>query len=42
MIINGLHSDKKQERFLHCVWPQLLIILANVIAVATLNTVGVF
>ncbi|KAI5480105.1 hypothetical protein MNV49_001765 [Pseudohyphozyma bogoriensis] len=38
MMINGWHSDKKQERYLHIVIPLLVAVAANVIAVSTLNT----
>lgn len=33
--INGWHSDKKQERYLHIVCPFVITIVANVIAIAT-------
>ncbi len=33
--INGWHSDKTQERFLHVVCPIFIVIIANVIAIAT-------
>ncbi|OJJ06222.1 hypothetical protein ASPVEDRAFT_199973 [Aspergillus versicolor CBS 583.65] len=38
MIINGFHSDRKQERYWHIVCPMFMCLAANVIAVATLNT----
>ncbi|KAI5480096.1 hypothetical protein MNV49_001756 [Pseudohyphozyma bogoriensis] len=38
MMINGWHSDKTQERFLHIVIPLVVAVAANVIAVSTLNT----
>ncbi|CED83319.1 Permease of the major facilitator superfamily [Phaffia rhodozyma] len=38
IMINGWHSDKTQERFLHIVCPLMLTMLANIIAVSTLNT----
>ncbi|OJJ48158.1 hypothetical protein ASPZODRAFT_62023 [Penicilliopsis zonata CBS 506.65] len=38
MIINGFHSDKKQERYLHIVCPMVVCVVANIIAVSTLNT----
>ncbi|KAJ5585853.1 hypothetical protein N7450_005640 [Penicillium hetheringtonii] len=38
MIINGFHSDKKQERYWHIVCPMVICLVANIIAVATLNT----
>lgn len=37
MLINGFHSDRKHERFLHIVVPLLITLVANVIAVSTLN-----
>lgn len=37
MLINGFHSDRKQERYLHIVLPLAITVLANVIAVSTLN-----
>ncbi|KAK3718116.1 hypothetical protein LTR37_005231 [Vermiconidia calcicola] len=37
MLANGFHSDKKQERFLHIALPLTVTVLANIIAVATLN-----
>ncbi|KNG81930.1 putative pantothenate transporter [Aspergillus nomiae NRRL 13137] len=38
MIINGFHSDKKQERYLHIICPMIVCLVANIIAVCTLNT----
>jgi hypothetical protein len=38
IILNGLHSDKVQERFLHVLCPLAITIVANVIAVATTKT----
>ncbi|PIG87405.1 pantothenate transporter [Aspergillus arachidicola] len=47
MSINGFHSDKaygtqetlfKQERYLHILCPMIVCLVANVIAVSTLNT----
>lgn len=38
MLINGFHSDKKQERFLHIAGPLGITVVAFVIAVSTLNT----
>ncbi|KAJ5082356.1 hypothetical protein N7532_011399, partial [Penicillium argentinense] len=38
MIINGFHSDRKQERYLHIVCPMAVCLVANIIAVSTLNT----
>ncbi|KAI0017566.1 nicotinamide mononucleotide permease [Xylariomycetidae sp. FL0641] len=37
MLINGFHSDRKQERFLHVVLPLIITLVANIIAVSTLN-----
>ncbi|KAK3680490.1 hypothetical protein LTR37_021203 [Vermiconidia calcicola] len=37
MLANGFHSDKKQEGFLHIALPLTVTVLANIIAVATLN-----
>lgn len=37
MLINGFHSDRKQERFLHIVGPLCITLVANIIAVSTLN-----
>ncbi|KAI6906156.1 putative MFS transporter [Hortaea werneckii] len=37
MLINGYHSDKTQERFLHIACPLILTVIANIIAVSTLN-----
>lgn len=37
MWINGWHSDRTQERFLHIVCLQLIGIAANIIAVSTLS-----
>ncbi|KAI1842536.1 hypothetical protein JX265_012652 [Neoarthrinium moseri] len=37
MLINGFHSDKTQERFLHIVIPLCITLAANVIAVSSLN-----
>ncbi|GAB7358660.1 hypothetical protein MBLNU230_g3889t1 [Neophaeotheca triangularis] len=37
MLINGWHSDKTQERFLHIALPLVVTFIANVIAVATTN-----
>ncbi|CAG8403794.1 unnamed protein product [Penicillium salamii] len=37
MIFNGFHSDK-QERYWHIVCPMAICMVANIIAVATLNT----
>lgn len=38
MLINGFHSDKTGERYLHIVLPLLVTLAANVIAISTLNT----
>lgn len=38
MLCNGFHSDKKQERYLHIVCPLVITLVANIIAVSTLNT----
>lgn len=37
MLINGFHSDRKQERYLHIVCPLVITLVANVVAVSTLN-----
>ncbi|KAK4541320.1 hypothetical protein LTR36_008078 [Oleoguttula mirabilis] len=37
MLINGFHSDKTQERFLHIALPLVITVIANIIAVSTLN-----
>lgn len=38
MMINGWHSDKTQNRFWHIVGPLCLSVVANIIAVSSLNT----
>ncbi|KAH9217344.1 major facilitator superfamily domain-containing protein [Leptodontidium sp. 2 PMI_412] len=38
MLCVGFHSDKKQERYLHIVCPLLVTLVANIIAISTLNT----
>ncbi|KAK5097542.1 hypothetical protein LTS08_006956 [Lithohypha guttulata] len=38
MLINGFHSDKRQERYWHIVAPLSVTVLAFIIAVSTLNT----
>ncbi|CRG91007.1 putative transporter C1002,16c [Talaromyces islandicus] len=38
MLLNGFHSDKKQERFLHVAIPLVVAVIANIIAVSSLNT----
>jgi hypothetical protein len=40
ILLNGLHSDKTQERYLHIVCPLFVTLIANIIAVSTLNTAG--
>ncbi|KAI8624996.1 MFS general substrate transporter [Xylariaceae sp. FL1651] len=37
MLINGWHSDRTRERFLHIVIPLAISLVANIIAVSTLN-----
>lgn len=37
MLINGWHSDRSSERFLHIIVPLCLGLVANIIAVSTLN-----
>ncbi len=37
MLINGYHSDKKQERYLHIVCPLVVTLVANIIAVSSLS-----
>ena len=37
MLVNGWHSDRTQERFLHIVVPLCITLVANIIAVSTLN-----
>lgn len=38
MLINGFHSDRTKERFWHIVGPLCVTVIANVIAVSSLNT----
>ncbi|VUC27780.1 unnamed protein product [Clonostachys rosea] len=38
MLLNGFHSDHKQERFWHIVLPLCVTLVANIIAVSTFNT----
>ncbi|WVW85207.1 hypothetical protein I302_107245 [Kwoniella bestiolae CBS 10118] len=38
IVINGWHSDRKNERFLHVVIPICFVVLGNIIAVSTTNT----
>lgn len=40
ILINGLHSDYTQERYLHIAVPLCVTVIANIIAVSTLNTAG--
>ena len=40
MLINGFHSDKTQERYLHIVCPLAITVVANIIAVSTLSIPG--
>ncbi|KAI4762782.1 MFS general substrate transporter [Aureobasidium sp. EXF-3400] len=37
MLCNGFHSDKMGERYLHIALPLIITVLANIIAVSTLN-----
>lgn len=37
MLINGMHSDRTGERYLHLTLPLIVTVIANVIAVSTLN-----
>ncbi|KAJ3533060.1 hypothetical protein NM208_g8155 [Fusarium decemcellulare] len=37
MLVNGFHSDHKQERYFHIVCPLVVTLIANIIAVSTLN-----
>lgn len=38
MMINGFHSDKTRDRFWHIVGPLCLSVVANIIAISSLNT----
>lgn len=38
MLANGFHSDRTQERYWHIVGPLCVTLVANIIAVSTLNT----
>lgn len=38
MLVNGFHSDRKQERFWHIVSPLIVTLVANIIALSSLNT----
>lgn len=40
MLVNGWHSDRKQERFLHVAGPLIFTLIANIIAVSTLSVPG--
>jgi len=37
MLLNGMHSDKTGERFLHLTLPLIITVVANIIAVSTLS-----
>ncbi|CAK7238089.1 hypothetical protein SEUCBS140593_010316 [Sporothrix eucalyptigena] len=37
MLANGFHSDRTGERFLHIVLPLVITLIANIIAISTLN-----
>jgi predicted MFS family arabinose efflux permease len=37
MWVNGWNSDRVQERYMHIVWPLILCLVANIIAVSTVN-----
>ncbi|KAI0417806.1 nicotinamide mononucleotide permease [Xylaria grammica] len=37
MLVIGFHSDRKQERWLHIVAPLIITVVANIIALSTLN-----
>ncbi|KAL1953774.1 hypothetical protein VTO42DRAFT_2271 [Malbranchea cinnamomea] len=37
MLINGFHSDRTQERFYHIAGPLVITLVANIIAVSTVN-----
>ncbi|KAF2642332.1 MFS general substrate transporter [Massarina eburnea CBS 473.64] len=37
-IANSWHSDKKKERFLHVVWPQMFCSIGFIISAVTMNT----
>ena len=37
MLINGYWSDKRQERYLHIALPLIITVVANIIAVSTVN-----
>ncbi|KAH0346383.1 putative MFS transporter, partial [Aureobasidium melanogenum] len=37
MLCNGFHSDKMGERYLHIALPLIITVIANIIAVSTLN-----
>ncbi|KAG7528709.1 hypothetical protein FFLO_05970 [Filobasidium floriforme] len=38
IILNGMHSDKTQERYLHIACPLVITVVANILAVATTKT----
>lgn len=38
MLLNGFHSDRKRERYWHIVCPLCITVVANIIAVSSLNT----
>ncbi|KAK5008693.1 hypothetical protein LTR28_003637 [Elasticomyces elasticus] len=38
MMFNGFYSDKRQERYLHIVVPMAVLLVANILAVSSLNT----
>lgn len=40
MLVNGFHSDRKQERFWHITIPLAITVVAFVIAISTLNAAG--
>jgi hypothetical protein len=37
MLLNGMHSDRTGERFLHLTLPLIITVVANIIAVSTLS-----
>ncbi|KAL1893481.1 hypothetical protein Sste5346_006309 [Sporothrix stenoceras] len=37
MLANGFHSDRTGERFLHIVLPLVITLIANILAISTLN-----
>ena len=40
MLLNGFHSDKSRERYLHIALPLIFTVVANIIAVSTLSVPG--